>query len=202
VIAEQRREIEQYVLRAGGSRFSASSRGNWLALKGSDLFRFPAWRDLVPRADFFSARMADQKAPAGARAIASAAEPRRFSYLDGQKAAGCDELQEGERDFLQTAAALNDIAERVFVYLTPITPEMTNMAHACLRPFVARMLEARSDARFKVLTGGWEKFGLTEDDYRSTGTDGEPLHDLNHTNYAGAVKVSSTIGHWIAENAK
>lgn len=116
-----------------------------------------------------------------------------FAMLDGATSADCgDPAAEAELD--AALAALQLVAERVLVYLTPTTELHRRGAPACLEESARRLLRRRAGPRVTVMTGGWEDYGLDHRHFLWPAGRADRLRiDLNHVNQTGAELVTARL---------
>ncbi|MBK9294679.1 MAG: hypothetical protein IPM57_09595 [Oligoflexia bacterium] len=193
----------------------------WLYYNGPTLFNVPTWGDIAKIRYLLFIRPRPRSPPPikgklikdlgdngyllfkdDVNQIAEMAKytPPYSSALQGQKLRGCtqESIYNAKKRYKQMLIALNEIAEKIYIYLTPVTPLHSDHAHPCLRDYVKKMLVESASTNIKIKVSEWEDYGLTWQDFVFDGNTPETMRlDPNHTNRSGAEKVTKAISHWI-----
>jgi hypothetical protein len=103
----------------------------------------------------------------------------------------------------QTIRQLSAISKSVYIFLTPLTPSVTDYGPPCLRPAVVKLLKdySREHKEVVVNTDAWKEFGLTWADYMNPTIEKNCYSvNANHLNYFGAQKVTEKVGRWMTDS--
>jgi hypothetical protein len=199
-------------------RYLASEYGHYGPdFKTADFFRPPAWDEVFApnlytlskhrgrtRTAEDAAAFFTQQAQASAQGnfgAGEASDPRAleklltgyrptFPLLEGLTDSQCASYH-GEELLAPVLQATARIADRVVLYVPPISPRLRDTLPPCyLADFDKTIASFRSPSTL-IADAKAADYGLTDSDYLYVGeADGVAHYDANHTNFAGAVKVS------------
>lgn len=122
---------------------------------------------------------------------------QEYFLYDGIQIAQCSGLKKLEEDAKALVATLKDLAEHVYLVLTPVTASHEMASVACLRPGVKQIIQGLASQNVHVLTQEMEGYGLTAYDFTYKKTQEQTFFDPHHLNYSGAQKFTRAIATWI-----